>query len=139
MTQIQLSKTMVLPEGREAVEREPEFDKHERWLRTLILNGFTPIYIGDRVEVSERYAGDSKNPHEGKVGVVTDLDMGMQGVFNIDYLVYSVRTDEGDYFQTYQYTLDRILQPKGNQLLEKILRETNTEFEARYKPAPSEK
>ena len=139
MNQIQLSKTMNLPQGKEELDREPILDKHERYLRTLILNGFTPIYIGDKVKVSERWSGDSKNPHEGLVGEVTNIECGMQGAFNIDYLIYAVRTDNGKGFETYHYTLDRTYQPRGNQLLEKMLRETNTEFGAQFKPAPTKK
>jgi len=139
MTQIKLSKTMEIPQGGEELDREPILDKHERYLRTLILNGFTPIYIADRVRVSDRCAGNSKNPNEIKVGEVTGLECGLQGAFHIHYLIYYVRTDDGQDFQTYYYALDRTHQPGGNKLLEKILRETNTEFEANYNPAPSEK
>jgi len=139
MIQIQLSKTMNLPQGTEELDREPVIDKHERYLRTLILNGFTPIYIGDKVTVSERWAGDSKNPHEGLVGEVTDIECGMQGAFNIDYLIYAVRTDSRKRFETYHYTLDRTYQSRGNQLLEKMLRETNAKFKAQFKPALTKK
>lgn len=132
MRYFQITKTIQLPESEEEFKTEPELNKHERWLRNLIMNNYIPIYIGDTVKVSERYAGDSKNPHEGKVGVVSGLEAGLQSAFNIDYLVYSVRTEQGD-FQTYHYTLDRVSQPKGNELLEKLLRETNVHFESRYK------
>lgn len=136
MDQIGLSKTLGLPQGTEDLDREPLLDKHERWLRILILNGFTPLYIGDKIRVSDRWAGDSRNPHEGKIGEVTGLECGLEGAFNADYFIYRVKTDGGDSFETFYYTIDRIHQPRGNQLLEKLLRETNAQFEARYRPAP---
>ena len=133
MKKIQLAKTINLPENRMERLDEPTLDKEERSLRILILNNFTPIYIGDRVRVSERWAGDGKNPDEGKVGEVTGIECGMQGAVNIEYLVYQIRPYDGKGFQTYHYTLDRNYQPLGNQLLEKLLRETNAEFEAQFK------
>lgn len=133
MLKIKLSKVLDIPSTPEEYQKQSDLDHHERWLRTLILNGFSPIYIGDAVKVSERYAGDSKNPHEGKVGVVTDIQAGLQAAFNIDYLIYTIKSARYNVFETYFYTLDRINQPKQNQLLEKILRETNSEFEAKYK------
>ena len=133
MQQVTLMKEMVLPSNSEELDNESRLDKHERWLRTLILNKFTPLYIGDTVRVSKRWAGDAQNPYEGKIGVITDIQAGMQAAFNIDYLVYNVKTPEGEALQTYHYTLDRTYQPAGNQMLEKMLRETNAAFEARFK------
>lgn len=101
-----------------------EFVRHESYLRTLISNGFSPIYIGDRVRVSARY-GDGKtlNPDYEKSGTVVGLEATMQSMFNIDYLAYVIKADDGKVFDAYYYTLDRIDQAKGNKLLEKLLRE----------------
>ena len=126
---------MKIPESKEELDEEITLDTHERYLRTLILNGHTPIYIGDTVKVSDRWAGDSRNPDEGKVGKVIGIECGMQGAFNIDYLVYTARNAGGSGFEVYYYTLDRVHQPMSNQLLEKMLRETNAEFATRYKTA----
>ena len=133
MEKIQLAKTINLPENRMERLDEPTLDKDERYLRILILNNFTPIYIGDKVKVSERWAGDGKNPDEGKVGEVAGIECGMQGAVNIDYLIYQIRGYYEKGFEAYYYTLDRIYQSPGNRLLEKLLRETNAEFEAQFK------
>jgi len=44
-------------------------------------------------------------------------------MFNIDYLAYVIKADDGKVFDAYYYTLDRIDQVKGNKLLEKLLKE----------------
>ena len=88
------------------------------------MNGFAPIYIGDTVKVSERWASDKgQNPHLGKSGIVTKLESGLQSCFNIEYLIFGIRQKEGNYFETYYYALDRIYQTDSNKLVEKLLRE----------------
>lgn len=112
-----------------ARDEKPISDGDERLLRRLIAGKRTPIYIGDSVRVSSRFAGDSRNPHEGKVGVVVAMECGLQGAFNSDYLIYSVVDADGreePFFQTWHYTLDRIGQTERNKLLEKSLREEVT-------------
>lgn len=144
MDEIILTKAMQVPTDLESLRRESTPDKHERWLRTLIIGGLTPIYIGDQVKVSDRYIGESPNPRGGKIGVVTDLiahthiDLGV-GHVNFDLglltfdLIYQITAQEGSSFDALHYELDRTHQPSGNRLLEKLLRETNTEFNARYR------
>ncbi len=133
MQTIKLTKEMRLPQGREDLDKEPLLDKHERWLRRLIANDMAPIYLGDRVTVSDRWASDKgKNPHEGKSGVVRSLEAGIQAAFNVDYLSYGIATDDGEHFETYHYTLDLTHQSEGNSLAEKLLRETNKSFASRY-------
>ena len=132
MQTIRLYKDWYIPQTREELDKEAAPDRDERWLRNMLLNGFDPIYFGDTVRVSERYSGGNRNPHEGKRGVVADIGMGMQGAFNIDYLIYSIIPDRGSLFQTYLYTLDRLVQPVGNQMLVKLLRDTNAGYAKLY-------
>ena len=128
MIELQLKKVMKLPATKEELNAESLLDKHERWLRTLLIKGFTPIYIGDSVNVTKKWCGDRKNPHAGKHGEIINMTYEVQAALNLDYLIYTIRTGDGGSFETYYYTLNRLYQPKENQLLEKILRETNTNF-----------
>ncbi len=78
---------MKMPEVGAELHEESIPDKHERWLRILIMSGLTPLYIGDEVCVSNRYI-IGKNPNEGRVGKIVDLDIGLQGIFHHDYTIY---------------------------------------------------
>ena len=100
-------------------------DEHERWLRSQIKSDFLPIYLGDEVEVSERWASEKgRNPNEGKTGIVIDIKSSIQAAFNIDYLIYTIKPERNRAFETYLYTLDRINQTTGNALLERLLRQS---------------
>jgi hypothetical protein len=66
---------------------------------------FPFIYIGDRVVVSSRWAGDEKNPAKGKIGSVVNITHGLQSQFNRDYLIVGLNTNEGN-IETWLYTLD---------------------------------
>lgn len=126
---IQLTKQITLPSTPDALQREPLIEKHERWLRILIAHNRTPIYMGDSVKVSDRWASDKgNNPHRGKTGRVIGLECGPQAAFNIEYLIYTLAPEQGANFQAYQYTLDRTHQTDGNRLAEKLLGETNEAF-----------
>ena len=107
MIKIKLEKEINLPQNKEDLESETIEEKHERFLRRLIIHNKTPIYLGDRVKVSERWVGNSKNPHEGKEGNITYFEEGLQGIFNSDYFIYQIETENGESFETYHYTLDR--------------------------------
>ncbi len=117
-----------LPESKEDHDQLSELENHERHLRRLIASEFKPIYIGDRVRVSERWASDEgKNRYQGKYGIVSDIQGGMQAAFNVDYLIYKISTKRMD-FETYYYTLDLLEQTTSNKLLEKLLTGSNDKF-----------
>jgi len=123
-----LSKEMQTPTTIEELESESLPDKHERWLRILNAANLTPFYLGDTVEVSERWESTDTNPSEGKRGMIIGLEAGVQFGVSRDYLGYRVRTESGELFRAYHYTLDLVEQAPGNSLLEKLLTETNSDF-----------
>ena len=123
MKTIELTKVMVYPETKEDLTKEPTLDRHERYLRCLILNGFIPIYLGDKVKVRDT----------NEKGTVVDMSAGLQAAFNIDYLIYKIQTETGKHFETYYYNLDVTKKSEGNVILEKILRESNANFASRVK------
>jgi len=127
MLEIELRKTMQIPIDGKELSMESVENRHERYLRNLIAAGFEPIYIGDTVKVSDRWAGNGENPLKGKTGEVTDIIMGPQAAFNIDYLIYRFKNPDNN-FEMWYYTLDLVNQTQSNKTLVKILKETNTQY-----------
>jgi len=56
-------------------------------------SGFPLIYPVDTVQVSSRWAGNNRNPLEGRRGYVHSIAHGMQSRFNRDYLIAGVIGD----------------------------------------------
>ncbi len=105
----------------ESGERRKELsEEHAKWLKSLVLNGLAPIYIGDEVVVADSSAGAGRNYRQGETGIVLDIKCLSQIEFNPRYLVYTIKT-EIEKFDTYYCTLHRLRQTKENQLLEAIL------------------
>jgi len=123
---LELYGRMQIPENSEEIRKESELNRHERYLRIMIAHGLPGIYVGDTVLVSNRWNGEnSKNPHEGRSGIVQSIESYLKAPHDASYLNYFIKTEEGEVFQTFYYTLDRVKQAEGNTLLEKALRETN--------------
>jgi len=128
MTIINLSRELQIPENKEGYEQEDILNKHERYLRILMKNKFTPIYLGDIVEVGEDCIEKKKNQYTEEVGVVVGIEPTLQSAFNIDYLSYTIEQKNGKRFETNYNSLKLINQAKGNKLLVKLLQESNSDF-----------
>jgi len=75
-------------------------------------NYFPLIFLGDKIKVSQRWAG-KKNPDEGREGTVVSIEHGFQSLFNRDYLIFTMKEDLPDkkhfsreIFDAWLYTLD---------------------------------
>ena len=75
-------------------------------------SGFPLLYPMDTVRVSSRWAGNGKNPLEGRLGYVHNVSHGLQSRFNRDYLIAGLMGGEelgnGQDFESWLYTLDLV-------------------------------
>ncbi len=66
----------------------------------------------DTVRISSRWAGNEKNPLEGRLGYVHNISHGLQSRFNRDYLIVGLMGGEelgnGQGFESWLYTLDLV-------------------------------
>lgn len=76
------------------------------------------IYLGDTIKVSNRWAGENKNPLEGKTGEVVAVRHGLQSHFNREYAC--VFFEKGSKAMSmWAYTLD--VTKRGTEVSKKIL------------------
>ncbi len=78
-------------------------------LKMRFENGFPLLFPLDTVRVSSRWAGNGKNPLEGKVGEITRIMHGFQSCFNRDYLIVDSKSEDiHGHFESWLYPLDLV-------------------------------
>lgn len=94
------------------MKKKYESLKKPKALEHRFENNFPLLYPMDTVIVSDSWAGDGKNPLEGRLGYVHRISHGLQSGHNRDYLIATMMGDEklgnSKDFEMWLYTLDLV-------------------------------